>query len=124
MYGARCRDDLMMLEELEKLGHELITCTDDCSFGREGLVTDVLKAFLAENTSSLGSLVIYACGPKPMLRVVSETAREKGVKGFLSLEENMACGFGACLGCAVRTVHGYKRVCKEGPVFPIEEIVW
>jgi dihydroorotate dehydrogenase electron transfer subunit len=124
IYGARCRDDLMMLEELGKLGHELITCTDDCSFGKEGLVTDILKAFLAEHSSSLDSFLVFACGPKPMLRVVSETAKEKGVKGFLSLEENMACGFGACQGCAVRTIHGYKRVCKEGPVFPIEEIVW
>jgi dihydroorotate dehydrogenase electron transfer subunit len=124
MYGARCRDDLMMLEELGKLGHELITCTDDCSFGREGLVTDILKSFLAENSSSSGLFLIYACGPKPMLKVVSETAKEKGMKGFFSLEENMACGFGACQGCAVKTVHGYKRVCKEGPVFPIEEIVW
>jgi dihydroorotate dehydrogenase electron transfer subunit len=124
IYGARCRDDLMMLEELGKLGHELITCTNDCSFGKEGLVTDIFKTFLAEQSSSLNSFVIYACGPKAMLRVVSDTAKEIGIKGFLSLEESMACGFGACQGCAVKTIHGYKRVCKEGPVFPIEEIVW
>jgi dihydroorotate dehydrogenase electron transfer subunit len=124
IYGARCRDDLMMLEELGKLGHEIITCTDDCSFGKEGLVTDILKAFLAEHSLSIASFVIYACGPKPMLKVVSKTVKERGMKGFLSLEENMACGFGACQGCAVKTIHGYKRVCKEGPVFPIEEIVW
>ena len=59
-----------------------------------------------------------------MLEAISKIAVDKGIKGYVSLEENMACGFGACQGCAVKTINGYKRVCKEGPVFPIEEIVW
>jgi dihydroorotate dehydrogenase electron transfer subunit len=59
-----------------------------------------------------------------MLSAVAKMAVANHIKGFVSLEENMACGFGACLGCAVQTVKGYQRVCKEGPVFPIEEIVW
>ena len=59
-----------------------------------------------------------------MLEAVSGIVRIHGMKGYVSLEENMACGVGACQGCAVKTVDGYRRVCKEGPVFPIEKIVW
>jgi dihydroorotate dehydrogenase electron transfer subunit len=124
IYGARSKADLLMLNELQQLGKEVITCTDDCSFGKEGLVTDILNDFLISQSHIHGSLLLYACGPKPMLKAVAEIAKDKGIKGYASLEENMACGFGACLGCAVETTKGYKRVCKEGPVFPIEEIVW
>lgn len=124
IYGARCKNDLLMLNELERSGAHLIACTDDCSLGREGTVTDILTEFLASPSSRGTTYTIYACGPKPMLSAVAEIARSNQVKGFASLEENMACGFGACLGCAVQTVKGYKRVCKEGPVFPLEEIVW
>lgn len=122
IYGARCRNDLLVLDQVEGLGSTLLTCTDDCSFGRVGKVTDILTDFL--NSSKNTSYELYACGPKPMLSVVAEIALIRRIKGFVSLEENMACGFGACLGCAVKTVRGYKRVCKEGPVFPVEEIVW
>lgn len=124
IYGARCKNDLLMLNELEKSGSELMTCTDDCSFGREGKVTDILSTFLDSPSSKDASYTIYACGPKPMLAAVSQIALDRHIKGYMSLEENMACGFGACLGCAVQTVKGYKRVCKEGPVFAMEDIVW
>jgi len=122
LYGARCRSDFLMLDEVDKLGCEVVTCTDDFSFGKGGKVTDVVSDFLSSSPKKRYTL--YACGPLPMLAAVSDTARRHKIRGFVSLEENMACGFGACLGCAVRTVRGYKRVCKEGPVFPIEEIVW
>jgi dihydroorotate dehydrogenase electron transfer subunit len=124
IYGAKCRNDLLMLDELAKLENEIVLCTDDCSFGKEGLVTDILKDFLGSHATLIPSLFIYACGPRPMIESVSRIAVDKGIKGVMSLEENMACGVGACLGCAVKTVHGYQRVCKEGPVFPIEDIVW
>jgi len=124
IYGARSKDDLLMLNELGKMGAEIITCTDDCSFGKEGLVTDVLNDFINSHSTSLDSYVLYACGPRLMLEALSKISIDRGIKGYISLEENMACGFGACLGCAVKTNRGYKRVCKEGPVFPIEEIVW
>ncbi len=124
LYGARCKSELLMLKELEALGSQLLTCTDDCSFGKEGKVTDNLIALLSSPSSRDASYTIYACGPKPMLSSVSKIAMGNRIKGFVSLEESMACGFGACLGCSVKTVRGYKRVCKEGPVFPIEEIVW
>jgi dihydroorotate dehydrogenase electron transfer subunit len=124
LYGARGRDELVMLDELEKTGTQIITCTDDCSFGKEGLVTDILEDFLVSHPMSITPFLIYACGPRPMIASVSKIAAHKGIKGYVSLEERMACGFGACLGCAVKTVYGYKRVCKEGPVFPIGEIEW
>jgi dihydroorotate dehydrogenase electron transfer subunit len=124
IYGAKSRDELLMMNELKRLTDKLILSTDDGSFGGRGTVIDVLNDFLTSHFSLLTSHLFYACGPKPMLRAISKIAFEKGIKGYASLEENMACGFGACLGCAVRTMNGYKRVCKEGPVFPMDEIVW
>jgi dihydroorotate dehydrogenase electron transfer subunit len=124
LYGAKNKGELLMLNELERLGDRLIVCTDDCSFGKGGMVTDILKDFLAHRSSLITHYSLYACGPKQMLEAISKIAVDKGIKGYVSLEENMACGFGACQGCAVKTIHGYKRVCKEGPIFPIEEIVW
>lgn len=124
IYGARMKDELVMLGELESVEREVITCTDDCSFGKEGLVTDILTEFLKSGRRLPAGYLIYACGPRPMLAAVAEIAVAHGMKGYVSLEENMACGFGACMGCAVKTISGYSRVCKEGPVFPIDEIVW
>jgi dihydroorotate dehydrogenase electron transfer subunit len=85
---------------------------------------DFFDDFLHGTDQAISRTVLYACGPTPMLRRLARKALKKGVRGYVSLEENMACGLGACLGCAVKTIHGYKRVCKEGPVFPLEEIVW
>jgi dihydroorotate dehydrogenase electron transfer subunit len=124
LFGAKSRDELFMLAELKDLVKKPVICTDDGSVGEKCTVADVLNNFFTSGISSPGSSMIYACGPKPMLRAISKIAFEKGIKGYVSLEENMACGFGACLGCAVRTINGYKRVCKEGPVFPMDEIVW
>jgi len=132
LYGARNKDEILILDELKGLTDELIISTDDGSLGERGTVIDVLNDFLtrlsfpSRKLSGFGITrhSLYACGPKPMLEAVSKIAIDKDIKGYVSLEENMACGFGACLGCVVKTINGYKRVCKEGPVFPIEEIVW
>jgi dihydroorotate dehydrogenase electron transfer subunit len=67
---------------------------------------------------------IYACGPQPMLKAVAKICLGYNINSQLSLERHMACGFGACLGCVVSTKSGYKRVCKEGPVFKGEELLW
>lgn len=123
-YGGRTKDELFMLNELKGIVKELIISTDDGSAGEKGTVVDTLNDFLASKLSAISYQLIYACGPSPMLKAVSKVALEKGINGYISMEENMACGVGACLGCAVKTKKGYKRVCKEGPVFPIEEIVW
>ncbi len=123
-YGARKKDELFMLDELKSLSKELIITTDDGSAGRKGNVVEALDDFFAKSLEQRAKCLIYSCGPVPMLREISKIAVASGVKAYVSLEENMACGVGACLGCAVKTKKGYERVCKEGPVFPIEEIVW
>lgn len=124
IYGAKCKDELPIINELEYLKNKLFICTDDGSFGKKGTVIEGLEYLLKDNKALSPYYLIYACGPPEMLKAVSKFTSDRGLKGYVSLEENMACGFGACLGCAVKTVQGYKRVCKEGPVFPIEEIVW
>ncbi|MFZ5907849.1 MAG: dihydroorotate dehydrogenase electron transfer subunit [Nitrospirota bacterium] len=127
LYGARCSEDLILLTEVKKLEHKdivCIDCTDDGSCGMQGTVIDALNTLLSSGPEKITSPLLYACGPKPMLESLSRIAREKGLKGYVSLEEHMACGFGACLGCTVTTVKGNKRVCQEGPVFPIGEIIW
>ncbi|MDP2044181.1 MAG: hypothetical protein Q8K15_03310, partial [Candidatus Omnitrophota bacterium] len=68
--------------------------------------------------------LIYGCGPRPMLKAVAEIARENKISSQLSLEEHIACGIGACSGCVVPTKSGYKRACKDGPVFSGEELIW
>lgn len=105
--------------------HAFIT-TDDGSFGQKGMVATAL----AEHAASFPKdSQVFACGPEPMLKAVWEIAREKGWKCHVSLERHMACGVGACNGCVIdtRSADGKllrKRVCKEGPVFNAQEIIW
>lgn len=119
---AGYRDELFLTEELSGNG-ELYLATEDGSAGTKGNVLDCIR----EN--GLTADVIYACGPAPMLRAVKEYAAKEGVECWLSLEERMACGVGACLACVCKSKevddHSQvrnKRICKEGPVFLAEEI--
>lgn len=102
---------------------KLVVATEDGSVGTKGNVIDAIRE---QNVS--GS-VIYACGPIPMLRGVKEYAREKGIKAYISMEEKMACGVGACLGCVCKSTNvddhskvNNKRICADGPVFNAEDI--
>ncbi len=98
--------------------------TEDGSRGTQGMTTDVLKAFLIKMEHKT-PLVIYACGPHAMLAAVSRIAAEHSLPSYVSLEARMACGVGACMGCSVpMKAGGYKRVCKEGPVFDAQDIDW
>lgn len=116
------RDELFLTEELEKSG-SVYLATEDGSAGTKGNVLDCIR----EN--GLRADIIYACGPTPMLRALKSYARQTGMECWLSLEERMACGIGACLACVCRStevdshsqVHN-KRICKEGPVFLAEDI--
>lgn len=119
VYGGRNRDELPMLDELRAVCQDLHTTTEDGSTGIKGTVMDALSSMEID-----GSCVIYACGPKGMLKAVAGFASEKGLSGYASLEEKMACGMGACLGCAVKTRKGIKEVCTDGPVFRLEDVVW
>lgn len=117
--GSATKEELFYVEEFRKLGAEVIVATDDGSEGIKGFVTDALSSLI----SHLSSLdYFYSCGPMPMMRALCRAV--DGMDGQLSLEERMGCGFGACMGCSVNTADGPKRVCKEGPVFRKEEVIW
>lgn len=116
------RDSLFLQEEFKKQG-KLYVATEDGSYGTEGNVLDAIR----EN--GLDAEIIYACGPTPMLRAIKKYAQEKNMECWLSLEERMACGIGACLGCVCKSKEkdshtnvNNKRICKEGPVFRAEEV--
>ena len=116
------RDELFLNDEFEKNGKVYIA-TEDGSAGTKGNVMDAIR----EN--QLEADVIFACGPKPMLRAIKAYALEKGIPCWISMEERMACGVGACLGCVCQSteVDGHshvhnKRVCKDGPVFLSSEV--
>jgi dihydroorotate dehydrogenase electron transfer subunit len=99
--------------------------TEDGSRGACGFVTDPLSAYLDRTPSGDSRPVIYACGPHPMLSAVSRLAAERGILCYVSMEERMACGLGVCMGCSVPVASGgYRRVCKDGPVFDSREIIW
>ena len=114
--------DLFLKEELESAG-TLFIATEDGSVGTKGNVVDAIR----EN--QIEADMMFACGPKPMLRALKNYALEKGIPCWISMEEKMACGIGACLACVCKSkeVDGHtnvhnKRVCKEGPVFLAEEV--
>lgn len=116
------RDDVFLYEDFQKYGKVYIA-TEDGSTGTEGNVLDAIR----EN--GLKADIIYACGPLPMLRALKKYAAENGIECWVSLEERMACGIGACLGCVCRSKNKdahtnvkNKRICKEGPVFRAEEV--
>ncbi|HHV61869.1 MAG TPA: dihydroorotate dehydrogenase electron transfer subunit [Firmicutes bacterium] len=125
--GARSRDLLWGIDEFELLGFGVELATEDGSAGARGLVTELVERRLCESLGGHGAptvryAAIFACGPAPMLAAVARLAGERGVPCQVSLEERMACGVGACLGCVVKTKAGYRRVCADGPVFNAADI--
>ena len=110
--GFNTAEEVFGEEAFKALGCEVTVTTADGSYGMKGFVTDALP----ESYS-----YFYTCGPEPMLRAVYRAAN---TSGQFSFEERMGCGFGACMGCSCRTITGYKRICREGPVLEKEEILW
>ena len=123
LIGARTKEHILSKQDFKNLNIELVIATEDGSEGRKGLVTELVKNEL-RITHYASRITIYACGPRPMLRAVANFAKSKKIPCQVSLEEKVACGTGACLGCAVETKTGYKMVCKDGPVFNGEDIIW
>jgi len=126
LYGGRTSRDLVLLGEMRGLGIALRLATEDGSLGRRGRVTDELEARLERwrAVASTQSLRVMACGPREMLWAVGRIAQGYGVECYLSLEEQMACGIGVCLGCAVAAqTSPYLYVCKDGPVFAAAEVM-
>ena len=117
LLGGRTQNDLMLLDRFRSIGDVYIT-TNDGSLGEKGFVTD------HSLWKSMKINKIYACGPMPMMKALAKVAREKSIWCEVSLENQMACGIGACLCCVENTKEGNLCVCKEGPVFNIERLLW
>jgi dihydroorotate dehydrogenase electron transfer subunit len=123
MIGAKTAPHILCEKEFKKLGCFVMIATEDGSKGHKGYVTDMMRHLLI--VLRCRSSGIYACGPRPMLKAVEHIADSSGIPCQVSMEEHMACGVGACLGCPVKVKSGgYKMVCKDGPVFDAKEIAW
>ena len=110
--GFNTASEVFAEEEFKALGCGVTVTTADGSYGVKGFVTDALPDKYS---------YFYTCGPEPMLKAVYKATR---TSGQFSFEERMGCGFGACMGCSCKTITGYKRICREGPVLEKEEILW
>ena len=110
--GFNTKDEVFYEEEFRALGCDVTVTTVDGSYGVKGFVTNALDGQQS---------YYYTCGPLPMIKALLQAA---GTNGEVSMEERMGCGFGACMGCTIQTTKGPKRVCKEGPVFPAEELIF
>lgn len=125
LIGVKTKNAVLCENEFKRLGYEVKVATDDGSRGFKGYVSDLLKSILRNTQYAVRNAEIYACGPRPMLKEIKKICLQKNIPGQASLEEHMACGIGACMGCAAKTVDdGFKRVCKEGPVFDIAEVIF
>ena len=111
--GFNTKSEIFYEEEFKKLGCDVTVTTVDGSYGTKGFVTTAMEA--------MDYSYFYTCGPEPMLKAVYKTS---STSGQMSFEERMGCGFGACMGCSCKTLTGYKRICKDGPVMRKEEILW
>lgn len=120
-YGARTAEDFVLLDRIEPLVDELILTTNDGSMGRKGFVTEAAEERFGDDVS------IFTCGPNAMMNDLLTRMRRRGLEGQASLENQMGCGIGACLGCVITTRQGYRRICCQGPVVPtelLESIGW
>ena len=111
--GFNTAEEVFYSKEFEALGAKVIVATADGSMGIKGFVTTAMDG--------VDYSYFYTCGPEPMLKAVYKATT---TSGQMSFEERMGCGFGACMGCSCKTLTGYKRICKEGPVMEKEEISW
>jgi len=110
--GFNTKSEIFYEDEFRALGCRVTVTTVDGSYGVKGFVT---------NAMDIDYSYFYTCGPEPMLKAVYKTS---ATSGEFSFEERMGCGFGACMGCSCKTITGYKRICKDGPVMKKEEILW
>ncbi len=111
--GFNTKEEIFCEEDFKALGADVFVTTADGSYGIKGFVTDAMK--------DIDYTYFYTCGPEPMLKAIFKAS---STSGQFSFEERMGCGFGACMGCSCKTVTGYKRICKDGPVLKKEEILW
>lgn len=114
IFGARSRAELCLRKEISELTDRVVFITEDGSLGRKGLITDYVVQYISPKSA------VYVCGPAGLMEKMVQITLSSGVlEAQFSMETQMACGVGACLGCVIKTANGYKRVCTEGPVFPL-----
>ncbi len=119
--GFNKASEVFYENEFAALGCDVYVATADGSLGVKGFVTDAIAKLTDEGKKFS---YFYTCGPEPMLKAIHSSVALEGVDGEFSFEERMGCGFGACMGCSCKTVTGYKRICKDGPVLTKNEILW
>jgi dihydroorotate dehydrogenase electron transfer subunit len=138
LIGGKTKDDILVTQRFEKLGGEVRIVTEDGSLGHRGMVSEILKDISILATTSFPETHCFTCGPWPMMAKVAKLAKKNKIPCQVSLESRMACGIGACLGCVIETKPWtqesnsnasisqpcYRRVCKDGPVFNSEKVVW
>ncbi len=128
--GGRSEQDILLVEDFTKIGWETYVSTDDGTLGDKGFVTQILDKWQGAHPAT--KIEIFACGPDPMLAAVDTRAQNWGVEAWLSLDRHMGCGVGACLGCVQKirrktnsgTEEYMARVCRDGPIFRANTIVW
>ena len=131
--GAADADSLVFVEQCAELGINTYAVTEDGSMGIKGVITEGMKQFMsgAKSAETLDKVIIYSCGPMPMLKAVGELASQYDIPCQMALEALMPCGFGICMGCVVKVKDTsipegfrFKRVCRDGPVFDAADIIW
>jgi len=123
LIGAKTKDMILCEKDFKKVTAEVYISTDDGTYGSHGLVSNLFHKIL-KTTESRFETVVYVCGPRGMLKCIAGICHERNFECQVSMEESMACGIGVCLGCNVLTRSGNKLVCKDGPVFDANEIIW
>jgi len=121
LIGTKSKAEVLPKNELSKVSAKILHATNDGSYGTRGFVTALLEKIIQKEGAE--RLYIQTCGPTPMMNAVMDIARREGIPGEASMEESMACGVGACLGCMVKTPQGWVASCIEGPVFPFNDLV-
>jgi dihydroorotate dehydrogenase electron transfer subunit len=114
--GFNAKDEIFLADEFQALGAAVTVATLDGSAG--------IRGYAVQAAEGLAFDYAYACGPEAMLRAAHTLCGARGISGQFSLEERMACGFGACMSCSIQTAGGPKRVCADGPVFEKEALLW
>ena len=121
--GARTQNHILCDKEFKKLGAEVYIATEDGSRGKRALATELAQEIVSSKKYRWQDVSVYAAGPMSMVKALCRLMKRCNLESQVSLEERMACGLGACLGCVVDTQSGYKRVCKDGPVFALNALL-
>ncbi|NQT28231.1 MAG: dihydroorotate dehydrogenase electron transfer subunit [Candidatus Omnitrophica bacterium] len=120
--GAKDKNDSIGVDEFKKRGCKVYVATEDGSKGKKGTAVDILKS-LSKKFNKSDKINIYTCGPEAMFVGIKKViGNNKNINCQVSFEQFMGCGLGVCCGCTIETKHGYKKVCKDGPVFDIKDI--